>query len=183
MVASCLSSNQLHDNCAHSNCAVTSSLLHYIARNSDEVFEPFLGVKNIRVYRPPLSGSKREDAIEFSVPFDSLSLEIVPEITEMSSAQKLRFPALYEQAIQFLKKQKGGGKLLESEDLDISRGYPGITLKLLLDMIDEEIRYYEWKRANKGKTPAKPKSKSKAATESEESSEEIEGPEDRPSWD
>jgi len=67
------------------------------------------GVKKIKVYRPPLSESKRGDAIEFSVPFDSLSPEIVPEITEMSPAQKLRFPALYEQAMQLLKKQKGGG--------------------------------------------------------------------------
>lgn len=148
------------------------------AENVEESLQRFgevpKGVKNIKVYRPPLSDSKRKDAIEFSVPFDSLSPEIVPEITEMSPAQKLRFPVLYEQAIQLIKKEKGGGKLLEGEDLDISRGYPGITLKLLLDMIEEEMQYYEWKRANKSSSSSKPKTSRKRGASVEDDAAESE---------
>ena len=134
------------------------------------------GVKQITVYRPPLSDSKRADAIEFSVPFESLS----PEITEMSFAQRLRFPALYEQATQLLRKKNGSEGVLESEDLDVSRGYPGITLQLLLDMLDGEIRYSEWKRANntnKGSGSSKAARKRSAAGDSgeDEGLEEAEG--------
>jgi Helicase HerA, central domain len=135
------------------------------------------GVKKITVYRPPLSDSKQADAIEFSVPFDSLSPEIIPEITEMPPAQRLRFPALYEQATQLLRRKNGGEGILESEDLDISRGYPGITLQLLLDLLDEETRYYEWKRANKGSGSSKTAKKRNAASEGgeDEGLEEAEG--------
>jgi hypothetical protein len=45
-------------------------------------------------------------------------------------------------------------------------------------MIDEEMQYYEWKRANKGKTSAKSKPKGKAVPESEENHEEGEGSEE-----
>ncbi len=37
------------------------------------------GVKSITVYRPPLSTSKRADAVDFSVPFDALSPELIME--------------------------------------------------------------------------------------------------------
>lgn len=135
------------------------------------------GVKQITVYRPPLSDSKRADAIEFSVPFDSLSPEIIPEITEMLPAQRQRFPALYEQATQLLRKKNGGEGVLESEDLDVSRGYQGITLQLLLDMLDEETRYFEWKRANKASGSSKTTRKRNAAAEGSEDEgvEEAEG--------
>ncbi len=123
------------------------------------------GVNKITVYCPPGSDSKRADAIEFSVPFDSLSPEIIPEITEMLPAQRLRFPALYEQATQLLRRKNGVEGILESEDLDISRGYPGITLQLLLDMLDEETRYFEWKRVNKGSSSSKTAKKRNAAAE------------------
>jgi len=112
------------------------------------------GVKSITVYRPPLSESRRADAIEFSVPFDSLSPEIIMEITEMSAAQQTRFTFLYEQAIQIARKErkeKGGEQAMESEDIDLSMGYPGITLSWLLRMLDQEFQYYNWKREHKSK--------------------------------
>lgn len=109
------------------------------------------GVKNITVYRPPLSESKRENAVEFSVPFDSLSPEIIVELAEMSTAQETRFTFLYEQAIQLLRKKNGGNKE-RSEELDLSRGYPGTTLNLLLNMLDQEIEYYQRKKENKNLT-------------------------------
>jgi DNA helicase HerA-like ATPase len=114
------------------------------------------GVRSITVYRPPHSESKCPEAVEFSVPFDSLSPEIISEITEMNHAQNGRFMFLYEQAIQLLLRERGGGRILESDDLDVSRGFPGITLNLLVKMLDEELEYYEWKRANKNVKPAKP---------------------------
>ena len=95
----------------------------------------------------------------------------------MSSAQRLRFPALYEQATQLLRKKSGDEGVLESEDLDVSRGYPGITLQLLLDMLDEEARYFEWWRINKGSSSSKTTRKRKAAAEGGENEglEEAEG--------
>jgi DNA helicase HerA-like ATPase len=122
------------------------------------------GVKRITVYRPPLSESKRQDAVEFSVPFDSLSPEIVMEITEMNAAQQTRFTFLYEQAIQIARKQKGN-PAMESEDIDLSMGYPGITLAWLLKMLDQEFQYYNWKREHK--KPAKSKRKAAEADEAE----------------
>jgi uncharacterized protein len=109
------------------------------------------GVESITVYRPPLAESKRKDAIEFSVPFDSLSPDIIVELLEMSPAQQTRFTFLYEQAIQRLRKDKPEEGSLKKEDLDLSRGYPGIRLDLLIGMLDEELHYYQWKQANRSK--------------------------------
>ncbi|GCF11393.1 ATP-binding protein [Dictyobacter arantiisoli] len=121
------------------------------------------GVKQMKVYRPPRCSSKREGAIEFSVPFDSLSPELIVEITDMIDNQARRFTFLYEQAIALLRKQ---ARLTESifgeDEADLSRGYPGITLELLLSMLRQEISHYEYKRIHgdqdRGrKTTKKPK--------------------------
>ncbi|MBE7433129.1 MAG: ATP-binding protein [Anaerolineales bacterium] len=135
------------------------------------------GVKGITVYHPPLSKSKRDGAIEFSVPFDSLSPDIVVELAEMNAAQQTRFTFLYEQAIKCIQKEKeqqGKKNSKPEEDLDISRGYPGITLKRLIDMLWEELRYYDWKRAHKSdKKEGKKKSGKKGEEEEALSTEEV----------
>jgi uncharacterized protein DUF87 len=123
------------------------------------------GVPAITVYRPPLSESRRDDAVEFSVPFDSLSPEIIMEITEMSTAQQTRFTFLYEQAIQIARKEKGNAAAIESEDIDLSMGYPGITLGWLLRMLDQEFQYYNWKREHK--KSSRPKRKASDADEAD----------------
>jgi uncharacterized protein len=123
------------------------------------------GVPSITVYRPPLSESNRGDAVEFSVPFDSLSPEIIIEITEMNTAQQIRFTFLYEQAIQIARKEKGSAAAIESEDIDLSMGYPGITLGWLLRMLEQEFQYYNWKREHK-KSP-KPRRKASDAGEAD----------------
>jgi uncharacterized protein len=121
------------------------------------------GVESITVYRPPLSKSKRPDAVEFSVPFDSLSPEIIIELAEMNAAQQIRFTFLYEQAVQCLKKNTPlQGKQEEIyDDLDISLGYPGITLAQLIDMLSEEFEYYQWKLTHKLSKPDGKKIKGK----------------------
>jgi DNA helicase HerA-like ATPase len=126
------------------------------------------GVPKITVYRPPRAESKRSDAVPFSVRFDSLDPGIIEEITEMNTAQRGRFAFLYEQATQLLRKQEG--KLMDfgsdddTEDVDVSRGYPGITLNLLISMLDEEIAYYEYKRTHKEERPTGARSKRAADT-------------------
>ncbi|HXG91647.1 MAG TPA: DUF87 domain-containing protein, partial [Blastocatellia bacterium] len=133
------------------------------------------GVKSITVYRPPLSESRRDDAVEFSVPFDSLSPEIIMEITEMSTAQQTRFTFLYEQAIQIARKEKGDAVAIESEDIDLSMGYPGITLAWLLRMLDQEFQYYNWKREHKKSARSKRKaSDDEAGTEADRDAAETE---------
>lgn len=129
------------------------------------------GVSSITVYHPPLSESKRDGAIEFSVPFDSLSPEIIMEITEMSTAQQTRFTFLYEQAIQIARKKKGGNQVIDSEDIDLSMGYPGITLNWLLKMLEQEFQYYNWKREHKS---SKTKRKTASAEETDENETEKE---------
>src|SRR5437764_8963158 len=89
------------------------------------------------------------------------------EITEMNTAQQTRFTFLYEQAIQIARKQKGNAAAIDSEDIDLSMGYPGITLAWLLKMLDQEFQYYNWKREHK--KPAK--SKRKASDEDEANAE------------
>src|SRR5207248_11677853 len=39
-----------------------------------------------------------------------------------------------------------GQKLGEEEEANLSRGYPGMTLDFLLDMLDQEFTHYEYKR-------------------------------------
>ncbi|MEN3336159.1 MAG: hypothetical protein V7641_5524 [Blastocatellia bacterium] len=141
------------------------------AANINEDLKPFeripRGVPGITVYRPPLAESKRDDAVEFSVPFDSLSPEIVMEITEMNTAQQTRFTFLYEQAIQIARKQKGNAPAIDSEDIDLSMGYPGITLAWLLKMLDQEFQYYNWKREHKKTAKSKRKASDDDKTEAE----------------
>jgi len=122
------------------------------------------GVKSITVYRPPLSKSKRNDSVEFSVPFDSLSPDIIVELAEMNTAQQTRFTFLYDQAIQRLRKDKkmrGEKDEKREDDLDISRGYPDVTLALLIEMLKEEFEYYHWKLAHKPSKSEGKKSKGK----------------------
>ncbi len=113
------------------------------------------GIKPITVYRPPLSTSKRADAIEFSVPFDSLSPEMIVELTEMSSAQENRFTFLYEQAVQCILKEPGERRRIKQDDLDISRGFDGMTLQRLLTMLEDELEYYNQQRGNRNSKTGK----------------------------
>jgi hypothetical protein len=137
----------------------------YIAEDLKQFGRAPHGVPAITVYRPPLSESNRDDAVEFSVPFDSLSPEIIIEITEMNTAQQIRFTFLYEQAIQIARKEKGSAAAIESEDIDLSMGYPGITLGWLLRMLEQEFQYYNWKREHK-KSP-RPRRKASDAGEAD----------------
>lgn len=105
------------------------------------------GIKQITVYRPPLTSSNRKDAVEFSVPFDSLSAEMIMELTEMSPAQQSRFMLLYDQAVRCLRKNGGNNvKNFAEEDFDISHGYPGIKLTTLITILNDEIVHYEEKK-------------------------------------
>jgi hypothetical protein len=110
------------------------------------------GVKKITVYCPPLSTSKRKDAVEISVPFAALSPELIMELTDMTSAQQTRFPLLYEQAIQCLLRETDNNRILKQDDLDISRGFEGITLQRLVNMLKEEFYHYLNKSASNNDT-------------------------------
>lgn len=120
------------------------------------------GVKSLRVYRPPKAQSQRMDAIEFSVPFSSLHPDVIMELAEMSPAQQTRFTFLYEQATQCLRKETlARGKPAEraDDDVDLSRGYPGVTLRHLRNMLDEEFGYWDYKKKQKEENNGKSKTK------------------------
>lgn len=131
------------------------------------------GVKKVTVYRPPRCTSKRPGAKEFSVPFDSLSPELIVEITEMNENQRMRFSFLYEQAIALMRKEgRGNDKILgDEEEADLSRGYPGMTLEFLLNILDQEFAHYEYKRKEESSSGGKKSSKtSKTVEDGEEES-------------
>jgi DNA helicase HerA-like ATPase len=128
----------------------------------DEALAPYgrapRGVPDLHVYTPGTAERKRSDAIRFSVPFDSLPAEIISELVEMTQAQEMRFNQLYLQAIRVLRKRNRSSAVSEigaHEDFEISRGYPGMTLQLLLDILREELDYYEWKKAHPPKKATK----------------------------
>lgn len=133
------------------------------------------GVKRLTVYRPPLSTSKRSDAKEFSVPFDSLSSELIMELTDMTSAQRIRFPSLYEQAIQYLLKEKGATRNIQEDELDISRGFEGITLVRLITMLNEEIECHTRKAESRNNDSVKSGNQRGKASKAIEASEEENG--------
>jgi len=130
------------------------------------------GVPHLTVYRPPLCGSKRADAVEFSVPFDSLSPELIAEITDMNETQGMRFTFLYEQAIAVMRKEgQGPAQIIgEEEEANLSRGYPGITLDFLLDILNQEFAHHEYKREEESAEKGK---KSKGAAKSDDTSDEA----------
>ncbi len=132
------------------------------------------GVKKVTVYRPPRCASKRPEAKEFSVPFDSLSPELIVEITEMNENQRMRFSFLYEQAIALMRKEgRGNDKILgDEEEADLSRGYTGMTLEFLLDILDQEFAHYEYKRREEGSSGGKKSSKASKTVDLEDGEEE-----------
>ena len=137
-----------------------------------------VGVKNITVYRPPRATSNRSGAVEFSVPFDSLSAEMIMELTEMSPAQQIRFPLLYEQAIQCFLKETRQHRNLTPDDLDISHGFKGITLERLVAMLKEEFEHFAHKPAQSNKSSNKTirNRKNKIAESEEEDTEDEQQP-------
>lgn len=152
------------------------------------------GIKNLKVYRPPNSESKRPDAIEFSVPFDSLPPELIVELVEMSPAQEFRFSFLYDQAIRLLRKRAAiqafkqgrsapsSDPLKDNDDMDITRGYPGITLTLLISMLDQELDYYNWRQEHPKKESAKrgrgKKAQEQADTDADDGASDVDEPDE-----
>lgn len=133
------------------------------------------GVSHLTVYRPPLSASKRDGAVEFSVPFDSLAPEVIQEMAQMSPAQQTRFTFLYEQASRVLRKRAGQDGIVGDDDLDVSRGHRGMTLQQLLWMVNQELEYYQWKRDHPDRGAAKTRRKATAKDEDAEP-EDADGP-------
>ena len=123
------------------------------------------GVARFTVYHPPHCISKRQDAKEFSVPFDSLSPELIAEITDMNDSQAMRFTFLYEQAINIKLKEenKQRQKLGEETEANLSRGYPGMTLDFLLNILDQEFMHHEYKREEEIRAKNKKKRATKTA--------------------
>jgi uncharacterized protein len=141
--------------------------------------EPFnrkpRGVKTITVYRPPRTTSNRRDAKEFSVPFDSLSAEMIMELIEMSSAQQSRFMLLYDQAVRCLRKMnRSNTTQFTEEDFDISHGYSGIKLASLISILDQEIAYYEEKKEKSSGKGTSQKSRKAPSVDTEANVQEIE---------
>jgi len=107
------------------------------------------GVEHLTVYCPPGAESKSKKAQPFTVQFSSLSPDVIAELVEMNATQQMRFTFLYDQAIQVSRKKSGKQTSLGSDDWDVSRGYPGVTLNLLVSMLSDELDYYNHKKATK----------------------------------
>lgn len=106
------------------------------------------GLKNFQVYYPAGTESKRKDALEFSIPFGSLSPYELAAIMGMNETQEDRFITLWDLQKEKilstpLKKKKSRNQWeelssnLTSEEDD---EYPDLTIKDMLETLNERLK-------------------------------------------
>lgn len=104
------------------------------------------GLKNFQVYLPAGCDSKRNDALEFSIPFGSISPYELSAIMGMNDTQEDRFIALWDlqkekvlSSIGNKKKKQNQWEKIANEDLDFENEYPDIDIKGLLTTLGERL--------------------------------------------
>lgn len=105
------------------------------------------GLKNFQGYYPAGTESKRNDALEFSIPFGSLSPYELAAIMGMNETQEDRFVALWDlQKEKILsspstkKKSRNQWKDIESGTDDEEAEYPDLTIDDMLVTLNERLK-------------------------------------------
>jgi uncharacterized protein len=105
------------------------------------------GLKNFQVYYPAGTESKRKNALEFNIPFGSLSPYELAAIMGMNETQEDRFVALWDlQKEKVLgppdKKKKGKNQWEELEKgfIDDESEYPDLTISDTIETLNERLR-------------------------------------------
>jgi DNA helicase HerA-like ATPase len=106
------------------------------------------GLDKFQVFVPAGSESKRQDALEFSIPFGSLSPYELAAIMGMNDTQEDRFIALWdsqkEKVISTTKnvagKKKGNQWANIENNNEDDQDYPGLTITDMIDTLNERVK-------------------------------------------
>lgn len=105
------------------------------------------GLKSFQVYHPANTDSKREDSLEFSIPFGSLSPYELSAIMGMNDTQADNFTTLWDKQVADIavnstkqKNPKNQWKAIDENKFDDDPEYPDLTIESLLNKLHEELK-------------------------------------------
>ncbi|MEJ5245230.1 MAG: ATP-binding protein [Bacteroidota bacterium] len=105
------------------------------------------GLKSFQVYHPAGTDSKREDSLEFSIPFGSLSPYELAAIMGMNETQEDRFIDLWDTQVADIttksakpRNPKNQWKAIEENQFQEEPEYPDLTIESLLQKLDDIIK-------------------------------------------
>lgn len=105
------------------------------------------GLKSFQVYHPANTDSKREDSLEFSIPFGSLSPYELSAIMGMNDTQADNFTTLWDKQVADIavnstkpKNPKNQWKAIDENKFDDDPEYPDLTIESLLNKLNEELK-------------------------------------------
>lgn len=108
------------------------------------------GLDNFQVYFPARSESKRTDALEFNIPFGSLSPYELAAIMGMNPTQEDRFIELWDSQKEKIlsasgskrkKKMKNEWEALDNDEFDDEFDYPDLTIKDMIRSLNERLEH------------------------------------------
>ncbi|HNR20450.1 MAG TPA: ATP-binding protein [Bacteroidia bacterium] len=104
------------------------------------------GLKSFQVYHPANTDSKREDSLEFSIPFGSLSPYELSAIMGMNDTQADNFTTLWDKQVADIavnstkpKNPKNQWKAIDENKFDDDPEYPDLTIESLLTKLNKEL--------------------------------------------
>lgn len=105
------------------------------------------GLKYFQVYHPANTDSKREDSLEFSIPFGSLSPYELSAIMGMNDTQADNFTTLWDKQVADIaikstkpKNPKNQWKAIDENKFEEDPEYPDLTIQSLLEKLNEELK-------------------------------------------
>lgn len=105
------------------------------------------GLKNFQVYNPAGSESKRDGALEFSIPFGSISPYELAAIMNMNETQEDRFIDLWDRQIADItlknvkpKNKKNQWEAIDNNEFHEEPEYLDLTIKSLLSRLNDEMK-------------------------------------------
>lgn len=104
------------------------------------------GLRSFQVYYPAGTDSKRRDALEFSIPFGSLSPYELSAIMGMNETQEDRFIDLWDKQVADIvssvkpKQKTNQWKKIEEGETQDEPEYPDLTIESMLNRLNEEVR-------------------------------------------
>ena len=105
------------------------------------------GLKSFQVYHPANTDSKRQDSLEFSIPFGSLSPYELSAIMGMNDTQADNFTTLWDKQVADIatksakpKNPKNQWKAIDENRFDEEPEYPDLTIQSLLEKLNEELK-------------------------------------------
>ena len=105
------------------------------------------GLNSFQVYHPANTDSKRDDSLEFSIPFGSLSPYELSAIMGMNDTQADNFTTLWDKQVADIavnstkpKNPKNQWKAIDENKFDDDPEYPDLTIESLLNKLHEELK-------------------------------------------